>query len=147
MFSSSISSPHRAKRLNAAIVHAMRARKYAQTRWPTFLLWKTVVSIDSTVSTSMRVFQAPRGQTFMLAGSPILAWKPGIRQDNHLVIKLSNQRVKMRVVDVGGGAVPGTHQAPLVQDETEFATDNPPMIALPLLADLGGAAPFPHGMD
>src|SRR5262249_8956105 len=76
MFSSSISRPHRAKRLNAAIVHAMRARKYAHTRWPTFLLWKTVVSIDNTVATIIRVFQVPRGQTFMLAGSPALAWHP-----------------------------------------------------------------------
>src|SRR5215831_17340182 len=75
-FSSSISRPQRAKRLHAAIVHATRARKYAHTRWPTFLLWKTVVSIDNTVSTTIRVFQVPRGQTFMLAGSPVLAWNP-----------------------------------------------------------------------
>src|SRR5262245_31126790 len=49
MFSSSISRLHRAKRLSAAVVHARRARKYAHTRWLTFLLWKTVVSIDNTI--------------------------------------------------------------------------------------------------
>src|SRR5206468_11157076 len=40
---------------------------------------------------------------------------------NHPVVKLGNQGVKMRVVDVGGGAVPRTDQPPLVQDATEFA--------------------------
>jgi len=39
-------------------------------------LRKTVVSIDNTVSTSIRMFQVPRGQTFMWAGSPVFAWKP-----------------------------------------------------------------------
>jgi hypothetical protein len=76
-----------------------------------------------------------------------LAWNPRIGQDDHLLIKLRNQRVKMRVVDIGGSAVPGTNLAPLIHDETEFAADNPAMIALPLRADLGGAAPFPYGVD
>jgi hypothetical protein len=48
----------------------------AHTRWPTFLLWKTMVSLDNTVSTSIRVVQVPRGQTFMFAGSPVFAWNP-----------------------------------------------------------------------
>lgn len=68
--------PHRAKRFKTAIVHATRARKEAHTRCPIFLLWKTVVSIDHTVSTRMRVFQVPRGQTFMWPGSPVCAWNP-----------------------------------------------------------------------
>ena len=53
----------------------------------------------------------------------------------------------MRVVDGGGGAVPGTDQAPLVQEETECAPDDPPMIPLPFLPHLSRAAPFAHGMD
>ena len=76
-----------------------------------------------------------------------LGMESRIRQDNHPAVKLGNQRVKMRVVDVGGGAVPGTHHAPLVQDEAELATNNPPMMALALLPNLGRAAPFPHGVD
>jgi hypothetical protein len=78
---------------------------------------------------------------------------PGLRmatrtgQDHHLAVTLSNQGLKMRVVDVGGGTIPGTHQAPVVHDETELPADNPPMMALPLLANLGGAASFPHGVD
>jgi hypothetical protein len=69
----------------------------------------------------------------------------GVGQDNHLAVKLGNQGLKMRVVDVGGGAIPGTDQAPLVQDKTEFATDNPPMSTLPFLTQLGRAAPSRMG--
>jgi hypothetical protein len=71
----------------------------------------------------------------------------GISQDNHLAVKLGNQELKMRVVDVGGGTILGTGQAPLVQDKTEFAADNPPMVPLPFLPNLGWAAPLTHGMD
>jgi len=59
--------------------------------------------------------------------------EPGIGQDNHAVVKQGNERLKMRVVDVGRSAIPGTNQAPLVQDETQLATHNPPMIALAFL--------------
>src|SRR5262249_21192638 len=74
LFASSLSSPHRAKSLNAAIVHAIGARQEAHTRGPTVLLWQTVVRLDHTVSTSLRVFQGPRGQTCRLAGAPVVAW-------------------------------------------------------------------------
>ena len=84
---------------------------------------------------------------FHISRVPGLRMESRIGQDNHLAVKLGNQGVKMRVVDVGGGTVPGANQAPLVHDETELATDNPPMIAQALLADLGGAAPFAHGVD
>ena len=53
----------------------------------------------------------------------------------------------MRVMDVGGGAVPRTDQPPWIQDEAEFASHNPPMITLAFLAHLRWAAPFPHGVD
>jgi hypothetical protein len=41
-----------------------------------FLAMEDVVSINNTVSTNMRVFQVPRGQTFLLLGSPVCAWNP-----------------------------------------------------------------------
>ena len=98
------------------MVHATRARQEAHTRWPTFLLWKPVVSIDNTVSTSIRVFQVPRGQTFMLGGSPVLAWNPvSVRMSS--VRQTGPSGAETRGVDVGGGAVPGTDQAPLVHDK------------------------------
>jgi hypothetical protein len=76
-----------------------------------------------------------------------LGMETSIGQDHQLAIKLGNQGVKMRIVDVGSRAVPGTNQAPLVQDAAELPAANPPMIALALLPYLGRAAAFPHGMD
>src|SRR5262247_1637505 len=99
-----------------------------------------------------RFHQHPRipGATrtdFHIDGIPGLRMEPGIGQDDHRVGKLGNQRLKMRIVDVGGGAIPRTDQTPLVQDKTKFPTDNPSMITLAFLANLGRAASFPHGMD
>lgn len=84
---------------------------------------------------------------FHIGGIPGLGMEPRIRHDDHRMVKLGNQGLKMRGVDVRRGAIPGTDQAPVVQDETELAPNNSSMIPLPLLAHLGGAAPFPHGMD
>src|SRR6266571_8896439 len=42
----------------------------------TFLKWQTSVSIESTVSTSIRSSHAPRWHSLRLAGSPSAAWKP-----------------------------------------------------------------------
>ena len=53
--SSSISSLHRAKRLNAAMVHATRARKAGPYAMADSLLWKTVVSLGQ-----HRFHQPPR---------------------------------------------------------------------------------------
>jgi hypothetical protein len=84
---------------------------------------------------------------FHVGGVAALGRKARIRQDQHLVLKLGNQGVKRRVVDVGSRAAPGTYAAPLVQDETELPADNPPRIVLALLADWGWAAPFPHRVN
>ena len=81
-----------------------------------------------------------------VGGGAALGMEAGSRQDNPLGLKLGNTRVKMGVVDVGSRAVPGTHQPPLVQEETELPADNPPMIAHALLANRGRAAPFPPGV-
>ena len=59
----------------------------------------------------------PTRTDFHVGGVPGLGMEACIRQDSHLVMKLRNQWVKMRVVDVGGGAIPGTNQAPLIEDE------------------------------
>ena len=70
-----------------------------------------------------------------------------ISQDNHLALNLGHPGLKMRIVAIGGGTIPGTDQAPLVQDAAEFSTDHPPMIPLAFLPDLRRAAPFPPGVD
>ena len=51
---------HRTSTLNAAMVNASRAWKYAQTRCMTFLKWQTTVSMESTVSASRRSCHFPR---------------------------------------------------------------------------------------
>jgi len=51
---------HWTNTLKAAMVNARRARKYAQPRCITYLKWQTSVSIESTVSTSMRSCHSPR---------------------------------------------------------------------------------------
>ena len=146
MFSSSISSPQRAKRLNAAIV-TRRGRGRTSTHDPAFLAME-----NSRPHRQHRFDQHPRvpGPTrtdFPIGGITGLGMEAGICQDHHPVIKLGNQGVKMGVVHIGGGAVPGTHQAPLVQDEAELPADNPAMIALPLLAYLIGTPSFAHRVD
>ena len=73
-----------------------------------------------------------------IGGSPGLRMEPCIGQDGHHVGNLGNQRLKIR--GVGGGAVPGTDQAPLVQDGAQFAAHNTAMVTLAFLAHLGGAA-------
>jgi hypothetical protein len=54
------------------------------------------VSIDNTVSTSMRGFQVPPWTDLHVDWITRLCMEPGIGQDNHLAIKLGKQGVKMR---------------------------------------------------
>ncbi len=71
----------------------------------------------------------------------------GVTQDNHALFKLSHQPLKGVIRNMGGGALPRHHQPPLVEQETEFAPDNPAMIREPFAANLLGAPAFAHGMD
>src|SRR5262249_2726123 len=99
--SSSISSPHRAKRLNAAIVHATRAWKEAHTRWPIFLLWKTGgEQRQHGCHQHARVPSATRPD-FHGGGGTGLRMEPGIGQDNPPAITLGKQRVQRRIMDIG----------------------------------------------
>src|SRR6266568_67962 len=51
-----------------------------------------------------------------------------ITQDDHLVFPLANQPLKGVIGDIGGGACPPHDQPPLIEQQTEFTTDNPAMI-------------------
>ena len=55
--------------------------------------------------------------------------------------------VNMRVMDVRRRVVPRTDHTSLMQHKTPLATDDPPRMTCPVLADLVRAAPFPHRMD
>src|SRR6266436_5249280 len=72
---------HWTSTLKAAMVKARRAWKYSQPRCMTRLKWQTSVSIESTVSTSMRSCHAPRGHTLRLAGSRMvkIIMRPRVR--------------------------------------------------------------------
>ena len=64
--------------------------------------------------------------------------KAGLCQHNHAVLKGGDQRLRMRVVPVGGGGIPASHQLPLIQNEAEIAAHDPAMIGVTFLAGLFG---------
>src|SRR6266496_5515880 len=71
----------------------------------------------------------------------------GITQDNHPPINLLNQPLKGVVSDIRGGTCPPHDQPPLIEQQTEFAADNPAMIGEAFAANLLRTAAFTHGMD
>src|SRR5215207_6610765 len=72
--------------------------------------------------------------------------EPMVCQHNHLVFKGLDQWMKGSVVNVGCGTLPTTHQASLVQQATDLATDDPATIGEPFFSDLLVTATFPAGM-
>ena len=55
---------------------------------------------------------------------------------------------RQRVIrDIGGGTCPPHDQPPLIEQQTEFAPDNPAMIREAFAADLPRAAALAHGVD
>ena len=68
-------------------------------------------------------------------------------QDNHPLFELPNQPLEGVIRDIGGITRPGHHQPPLIEQQTEFAPDNPAMIGETFATNLLGAAAFTHGVD
>src|SRR3989442_11733230 len=83
---------------------------------------------------------------FQVAGIPLRGMVAGVAQDDHPPINLLNQPLKGVVRGIGGGARAPPHQAPLTEQQTEFAADNPAMIGEALAANLLRTAAFTHGM-
>src|SRR5262245_57497786 len=71
----------------------------------------------------------------------------GIAQHNHPAINLSNEPLKGVIRDIGAGTRPPYNQPPLVQQQTEFAANNPAVIRHAFAANLLRAATFTAGMD
>src|SRR6266705_7172576 len=90
--------------------------------------------------------RAPRTQ-FEVGRIALGGMEGSITQDDHALLTLSNQPLKAVIRDIGGGTRPPHDQAPLIEQQTEFAPDNPAMIGEPFLADLLGAATLAHGVD
>ena len=84
---------------------------------------------------------------FQVAGIPLRGMEAGVAQDNHPSVNLLNEPLKGVVRGIGAGTRPPHDQPPLIQQQTEFAADNPAMIGEPFPANLLGTAAFTHGMD
>src|SRR5712691_10221019 len=65
---------------------------------------------------------------FQIARIPLRSMETGVTQDNHPPINLLNQPWKGVVSDIRGGTRPPHDQPPLMQEETEFPADNPPVV-------------------
>ena len=72
---------------------------------------------------------------------------PGIQHEPHPFFELPNQPLKRLVWHIGGGTLPRHDQPPLIEQQTEFAPDNPAMIGKAFAADLLGATAFADGVD
>src|SRR5262249_35976443 len=93
------------------------------------------------------VLPLPALTEFEVGGVALGGMETGITQDNHPPINLLNQPLKGVIRDIGRGTVPPHNQSPLVEQQTEFAPNNPAMVRHAFAADLLRAATFAHGVD
>src|SRR4029453_9749295 len=84
---------------------------------------------------------------FQVARIPLRGMEAGVAQDDHAPIHLLNQPLKRVARSIGGGTPPPPDQPPLVEQETEFPTDNPAVVRDAFAADLLRAAAFTDRMD
>ena len=93
------------------------------------------------------VLPLPPLTQFEIGGIALGSMEAGITQNNHPPINLLNQPLKGVVRGIGGGTGPSHDQLPLIEQQTEFAFNNPAMVRHIFTADLLGAATFTDGMD
>src|SRR5713101_9605647 len=67
---------------------------------------------------------APRTQ-FEVGRIALGGMEGRITQDDHTLLKLSNQPLKAVIRDIGGGTRPPHDQPPLIEQEREFAAATP----------------------
>src|SRR6266568_3939007 len=87
------------------------------------------------------VLPLPALTQFEIRGIARRGMEAGITQYNHPPINLLNQPLKGVVSDMRGGTRPPHDQPPLIEQETEFAPDNPAMIREAFATNLLRAAP------
>src|SRR6266567_1372949 len=73
---------------------------------------------------------------FEIARIALRGMETGVTQDNHLVFALLNQPLKGVIRDIGRGTRPSHDQPPLIEQQTEFAPDNPAVIREAFTPDL-----------
>src|SRR5882672_7852744 len=83
---------------------------------------------------------------FAMARIALRGMEAGVAQDNHPPINLLHEPLEGVVRSLGGGTRPPDAHPPLVEQQTQFPADNPPVLGEPCPADLLGAAAFAHGM-
>src|SRR6516165_10977061 len=93
------------------------------------------------------VLPLPALTEFEIAWIALCGMEAGVAQDNHLVFALSNEPLKRVIGDIGRVTGPPHDQPPLIEQETEFAADNPAMIGEPFATDLLRAAAFADGVN
>src|SRR2546421_3624774 len=93
------------------------------------------------------VLPLPPLTQFEVGGVALGGMKAGITQDNHPPIKLLNQPLKVVIRDIGRATGPPHDQSPLIEEQTEFPTDNPAVIREAFPANLLGAAAFADGVN
>src|SRR2546428_5299034 len=84
---------------------------------------------------------------FEIGGIALGSMEAGITQDNHALFKLPNEPLKRVICNIGRVTRPRHDQPPLIQQQTQFAPDNPAMVRQAFAADLLRAAAFADGMD
>ena len=70
-----------------------------------------------------------------------------ITQDNHPFLNLPNQPLKRVIRNIGRGTCPPHDQPPLIEQQTEFASDDPAVVRHAFTADLLRAPALPDGVD
>ena len=93
------------------------------------------------------VLPLPALTQFQVAGIPLRGMEAGVAQDDHPPIHLLNQPLKGVIWDIGGVTGPPHDQAVLVQQQAEFAADNPAVIGEAFAADLPGTPAFAPRVD
>ena len=93
------------------------------------------------------VLPLPPLTQFEVGGIAFRGMEGGITQNNHALFNLPNQPLKGIVGDIGRGTCPPHDQSPLIEQETQFAADNPAMVRHAFAADLLGTAAFAHGVN
>src|SRR3989441_13135510 len=79
---------------------------------------------------------------FEIRGIPLRGMEAGVAQDDHPPIDLLNQPLKGVIRDIGRGTRPPHDQPPLIEQQTEFAPDNPAVIREAFTPDLLGTPAF-----
>src|SRR6266566_8328734 len=133
---------HCTNTLKAAIVKARRAWKDAQTRCHHLL-----EVADQRQHREHRLYQhtilpLPTLAQFEVRRIPLRGMEAGITQDDHASVDLPNQPLKRVIRHIGGGTRPPDHQAILVEQQTQFASDNPAMVGQAFAPNLLRAPAF-----